>query len=334
MKAIVCQEPGRFEEIEVPEPTPSDGEVLLRIRKIGICGTDFHAYRGRQPYFTYPRILGHELAAEIVEDSAGFKAGEAVVPVPYLHCGQCKTCNSGKTNCCPHILTMGVHVDGGMRELVPVPVRNVVRAEGLTHEQIATVECLAIGAHAVRRADLRPEEWAAVAGTGPIGIGILHFARIAGAKTIAIDLNPERLEHCKKILGVDRCIDARGDTVEELMDITDGALPDVVFDATGAPPAMETAFEYVGHGGRLVLVSIVKGKISFEDPLLHARELTVMSSRNATHQDFNDVMNALRKKRIDINPFVTHRCDFGQLADHFEDWSEPCSRVIKGMVTI
>ena len=334
MKAIICEKPGNFQTIEVPEPTPSANEVILKIRKIGICGTDYHAYKGNQPFFSYPRILGHEISAEVAEDVGDFKAGESVVPVPYLHCGQCKTCKEGKTNCCPNIQTMGVHVDGGMRELMPVPARNVIRADGLKHEQIATVECLAIGAHAVRRSSLREGEWVAVAGTGPIGIGILHFAQIAGAKTIALDVNSERLSYCKNIIGTDYCVNANEEPINELMEITEGNLPDAVFDATGSPEAIEGAFEYVGHGGRLILVSIVKGKLSFEDPLFHSREISLLSSRNATHEDFSNVMEALRDQRIDISPFVTHRCDFEQLPSIFEDWSDPSSRVIKGMVTL
>lgn len=334
MKAITCRKPGHFETLDIPEPEATNGEIMLRIRKVGICGTDFHAFRGQQPYFKYPRILGHELAAEVAEDAGDFKAGEVVVPIPYIHCGKCLTCRCGKTNCCPSIRTLGVHIDGGMRELMPVPEKNLMHAEGLCHEQVATVECLAIGAHAVGRADLQAGQWAAIAGTGPIGIGILHFARIAGAKTIAIDINPDRLAYCREVIGVDACVDARENTVSQLRELTGGELPPRVFDATGVPAAMETAFEYVDHGGRLILVSIVKGTISFEDPLFHAREMTVMSSRNATRSDFSQVMDALRDGKIDISPFVTHRCEFDEITGIFNRWSNPSSGVIKGMVSL
>ncbi len=334
MKAITCRNPGHFETLDIPEPVAANGEVMLRIRNIGICGTDFHAFRGEQPYFKYPRILGHELAAEVAEDAGDFKAGQTVVPVPYIHCGKCLTCRAGKTNCCPSIRTMGVHVDGGMRELMPVPEKNLMHAEGLSHEQIATVECLAIGAHAVGRANLQAGQWAAIAGTGPIGIGILHFARIAGARTIAVDINPDRLAYCREVIGVDACVDARENTTGQLNEITDGELPDKVFDATGVPAAMEAAFEYVGHGGRLILVSIVKGAISFADPLFHAREMTVMSSRNATRSDFSQVMDALRDGKIDISSFVTHRCQFDEITGSFAHWSDPSAGVIKGMVSL
>jgi 2-desacetyl-2-hydroxyethyl bacteriochlorophyllide A dehydrogenase len=334
VKAITCRKPGHFETLDIPEPEAANGEIMLRIRKVGICGTDFHAFRGQQPYFKYPRILGHELAAEVAEDAGDFKAGETVVPVPYIHCGKCPTCRSGKTNCCPAIRTLGVHIEGGMRELMPVPEKNLMRAEGLSHEQIATVECLAIGAHAVGRANLQAGQWAAIAGTGPIGIGILHFARIAGAKTIAIDVNPGRLNYCREVIGVDACVDAQENTVEQLNEITAGQLPNRVFDATGVPAAMESAFEYVGHGGRLILVSIVKGKISFADPLFHAREMTVMSSRNATRSDFSQVMDALRDGKIDISSFVTHRCQFDEITGTFDHWSDPSAGVIKGMVSL
>lgn len=334
MRAISCKQPGEFESLDLPNPTPADDEVLLRIRKIGICGTDYHAFRGRQPYFEYPRILGHELAAEVAVDSHGFKAGQAVVPLPYLECGTCPACLAGKTNCCPELRVLGVHVDGGMCELLPVRARNVLPADGLSMEQIATVECLAIGAHAVRRAAVSPGEWVAVAGTGPIGIGALHFARIAGAKTIAIDLNHDRLDHCRDVLGVDACVDAGEDPVAQLKAITGGHLPAAVLEATGAPQAMEGAFSYIGHGGRLVFVSIVKGNISFDDPLFHSREMTLMSSRNATREDFVTVMDALRRGDVDIVPFVTHRCEFDALTDSFENWTDPAAGVIKAMVSL
>tara|TARA_B100000965_G_C19537738_1_gene734167 strand:+ start:328 stop:1332 length:1005 start_codon:yes stop_codon:yes gene_type:complete len=333
MKAIICKKPGIFEEIEQQDPVPSKGETIVKIKKIGICGTDYHAFKGQQPFFTYPRILGHELAAEVVDSNEVFTSGQAVAPIPYLHCKKCKTCLAGKPNCCPKIKTMGVHVDGGMREFTSIPNSNLVRADGLTDEQIATVECLAIGAHAVRRSQISKGQWAAVVGTGPIGIGTLHFARLSGAKTIAIDINEERLLHCKEVLGVDHCINALQNPIDALKDLTNGDLADVVYEATGAPVAMENSFNYVGHGGKLVLVSIVKGKISFEDPLFHSREMTVMSSRNATHEDFNNVMNALREQKIDISPFVTHRCQFDELTSLFEKWSNPDSKVIKGIVS-
>ena len=333
VKAIICNKPREFEKIELQDPAPVDGEVIVKIKKIGICGTDYHAYNGRQPFFTYPRILGHELAGEVVEGNEKFKVGEAVVPIPYLHCGKCKTCLGGKTNCCPQIKTMGVHVDGGMREFTSVPSTNLVKAHDLTDEKIATVECFSIGAHAVRRSEIKENQWAAVVGTGPIGIGTLHFAKLAGAKTIAIDINEERLSHCREVLGVDHCVNALQNPVEALNDITKGELPDAVFEATGVPGAMENAFNYVGHGGRLILVSIVKGKIAFEDPLFHSREMTVMSSRNATEKDFINVMKALRNQDINVEAFITHRCDFDELTSCFETWSLPESRVIKGIVS-
>ena len=147
-------------------------------------------------------------------------------------------------------------------------------------------------------------------------------------------MNNERLEYCENVVGVDHCVNATKEPINALKDITGGDLPDAVFDATGSPSAIENAFEYVGHGGRLILVSIVKGKISFEDPLFHAREMSLLSSRNATHEDFSSVMEALRNNHIDINPFVTHRCNFEQVPEIFENWSDPNSRVIKGMVSL
>jgi 2-desacetyl-2-hydroxyethyl bacteriochlorophyllide A dehydrogenase len=338
MKAIICEEPNLFRYDERPMPVAAPGEALLRIRRIGICGTDLHAFRGRQPYFSYPRILGHELAAEVVALGDGdndLRAGDAVTVMPYLECGDCIACRSGKTNCCTSLQVIGVHRDGGMQEYISMPVDHLIKASGVSFDELALVECMAIGAHAVRRAGVTPGEEVLVVGAGPIGFGIMHFARIAGARVIVLDLDDRRLEFARQHAGAEATIKAGSeDTSLLIADVTGGNGASVVFDATGSPQSMMQAFDFVAHGGRYVLVSIVDAQISFYDPNFHKREMTLMSSRNATREDFLWVLQCLADKRLDLSPLITHRCDFDRLIEEFAAWTSPGSGLIKGIVKV
>ncbi len=336
MKVIICDQPDLFRYDERPMPVAGPGEALLRIRRIGICGTDLHAFRGRQPFFSYPRILGHELAAEIVamgEDVTDLQIGDAVTVMPYLECGDCIACRNGKTNCCTSLQVIGVHVDGGMQEFITLPVDHLLKAPGVSYDELALVECMAIGAHAVRRAGVAAGEDVLVVGAGPIGFGIMQFARIAGARVITLDLDDRRLEFARSHARADATVNGGNENILRLIaDLTGGNGAAVVFDATGSPQSMMQAFDYVAHGGRYVLVSIVDAQISFYDPNFHKRETTLMSSRNATREDFLWVLQCLGDKRLDLTPLITHRCDFDHLVEEFSGWTSPDSGLIKGIV--
>lgn len=201
MKTIVLEQPGSLTLSETEMPAARQEHAVLRIRRIGICGTDYHAFNGNQPFFTYPRILGHELSGEIVSiesAASSFKPGDQVSVIPYLVCGTCIACRSDKTNCCTSLQVLGVHTDGGMREYLSVPAANLIAVNGLDLDQAAIIEPLSIGAHAVRRAGLQPGESVLVIGGGPIGLGVMAFAKQQGAKVIAMDINQERLDFCTR----------------------------------------------------------------------------------------------------------------------------------------
>lgn len=337
MKSIVCVEPGRLEMREAPVPVPGPGEALVRILRVGICGTDFHAYRGKQPYFEYPRILGHELSGEIVEingPSPDLTAGDQVCVIPYVHCGECIACRSGKTNCCTRMSVMGVHQDGGLREYMTVPLRHLLKTEGLAPEQAAIVECLSIGAHAVRVANARPGDSVMVIGAGPIGLGAMRLAKLAGARVIAMDINEERLRFCQRWASVDETVAAGQEALAAVEKITGGDYPVAVIDATGNSGSMEQALHFVAHGGRLVYVGLVKSDITFHDPDFHKREMAIMGSRNAMRQDFLDVIEAIRTGRIDTDSFITHRASFRDMTGHYEEWLRPETGVIKAIVEL
>ncbi|RTE03524.1 zinc-binding alcohol dehydrogenase family protein [Paenibacillus whitsoniae] len=335
MRGIVCEQVEQFTLTELPEPVLTPGTAIIQVKRIGICGTDLHAYKGNQPFFSYPRILGHELAgtiAEIDDQASGLQVGDQVSILPYLHCGTCIACRNGKTNCCTDMKVLGVHVDGGMRERIAVPITHVLKTEGLTLDQTAMLEPLAIGAHAVRRSQLQAGETALVIGGGPIGLGVAVLAKEVGAKVIALDINEERLAFCRSWAGVDHTVSALDQPLEKILALPGGELPTVVFDATGNAKSMTDAFQYVSHGGRLVFVGLVKTDIAFHDPEFHKRELTLLGSRNATREDFDSVIRAMQSGAIDIDRYITHRVPLEEMIAHFPQWLKPESNVIKAVV--
>jgi len=337
MKTLVCKEPGKLEYATGAVPEAKPGYAIIRIRRIGICGTDLHAFEGTQPFFSYPRILGHELSGELVDTGgqAGFEVGEAVTFIPYFNCEHCIACRSAKPNCCVDMKVFGVHIDGGMAEYLQIPARLLIKGEGLTYDELALVEPLAIGAQGVRRADVQPGEFVLVIGAGPIGLGIMEFARIAQAKVIAMDINTNRLEFCSVKLGVAHIVHASDkDVIEPLAKITNGDMPTVVIDATGNLTAINGAFQYMAHGARYILVGLQKGNISFNHPEFHKREATLMSSRNATRQDFEHVIASMKQGLVQPANYITHRCGFDQVKDEFKSWLDPVNGVIKVVIEV
>lgn len=337
MKVLTCTSPGSFEYSDSPTPVLSKNNAIIRIKRIGICGTDLHAFEGTQPYFNYPRVLGHELSGELIDaDGAdGFIKGETVTLIPYFNCGSCVACRSGKTNCCVQLKVFGVHIDGGMKEFVSVPSSSLVHGNGLSDEALALIEPLAVGAHGVRRAAVKPGESVLVVGAGPIGLGAMQFATIAGGHVIALDINTRRLDFCRSRLSVPHTIDSsKDDVVAKLNEITKGDMPAVVIDATGSKKAIDQAFQYIAHGGRYVLVGLQKGDVTFSHPEFHKREGTLMSSRNATRDDFDHVISALKTGKIDPVTYITHRVGFDQVSQEFSSWLDPASGVIKALVVI
>ena len=337
MKTLVCEKPGVLEYKDVLPPVLKRGQAILKIKRIGICGTDLHAYKGTQPFFDYPRTLGHELAADLIEaDGAnGFVPGEALTFIPYFNCGKCIACRNNKPNCCVSIKVFGVHIDGGMAEYVSVPSHALVKGEGLSYDQLALVEPLAVGAHGIRRASVAQGEYVLVIGAGPIGLGAMQFAKIAGANVIALDINQKRLQFCKEKLKIDHTINASSeDVIARLNEITGSDMPTVVIDATGSQKAINNALQYVAHSGRFVLIGLQKEAISFSHPEFHKRETTLMSSRNATKEDFEQVVRAMKNGLVDPSVYITQTVKFDDLKDAFKTWLYDADKVIKAMVTM
>lgn len=335
MKTLICSTPGEFEYKEIELPALKTGHTLLKIKAIGICGTDYHAYKGVQPFFIYPRILGHEIAAEIVETTLAreFGVGDKVTISPYFYCGNCIACRNGKTNCCETMKVCGVHVDGAMSEYILVPDYSLINGEGLSEDELVLVEPLAIGAHGISRANVRKGEYVLVVGAGPIGLGTMDFARIAGAEVIALDTNAQRLEFCRSKLGVKHTINAvSDDVVEQLKLITNGDMPTVVIDCTGNLKAINNAFQYMAHGARFVLIGLQKQEISFSHPEFHKREATLLSSRNALPADFKHVISCIKNGKVRPLDYITHKLYFEEVKDKFDSLIDSEDGLVKAVV--
>jgi 2-desacetyl-2-hydroxyethyl bacteriochlorophyllide A dehydrogenase len=315
MRIIVCHAPFDVGIATAPEPVASEGEVLVRIRRVGLCGTDYHIFSGSHPFLAYPRVMGHELAGEIESAPEGstFSKGQVVAINPYLNCGTCIACRRGKPNACANIRVLGVHIDGGMCEMIAVPERAVIDATGLTLDQAAMLEFLAIGAHAVSRARLSAGDRVLVVGAGPIGIATALFAQLDGATVTLVDRRQARLEYARNNLGLDRTVLAGPDLAATLAERTDGEMFDAVFDATGVLAAMAQSLSFVANGGSLILVGVTQGDLVFDDPEFHKRETTMLASRNALAVDFERVIAAMRSGQIPSAALQTHSVDADDL---------------------
>ncbi|NEI68735.1 alcohol dehydrogenase catalytic domain-containing protein [Rhizobium lusitanum] len=336
MRTLICDEPGRLSLIERDVPTPAVGEVLVRIRRIGICGTDFHIYQGKHPFLEYPRVMGHELSGT-VEDANGssrLKAGENVYIVPYLACGKCVACRRGVTNACQSLSVLGVHRDGGMTEFVCLPEQNVISAGKASLEEAAMIEFLAIGAHGVKRGGIAATDRVLVVGSGPIGMSAVIFAKARGADVTVMDMREDRLEFTVASLGADRTMLANDDAEADAKHLTGGDFFDVVIDATGNAKAMQRSFGFVSHGGRYVLVGVVRDDITFSDPEFHKRETTLFASRNAQPDDFAEVVRQMENGRVPTAALNTHRGPLQEGPALFKEWLKPEAGVIKAILEI
>jgi len=322
MLQITLDQPGRFSAADGPPPVPAPGEALVRVHRIGICGTDLHAFAGRQPFFSYPRILGHELGVEVIDpgsDPHGLKAGDRCSVEPYLNCGRCIACRRGKPNCCAELKVLGVHVDGGMRPFFTVPARKLHRSATLSYDQLALVETLGIGAHAVERADPRPEDFVLVIGAGPIGLSVIQFVLVAGATLAVMDVSESRLAFCRDQLGVRHTLAPGPNAAAALRAIGGGDLPTVVIDATGNPKSMAGTFDLPSPGGRIVFVGLFQGDVTFNDPNFHRRELTLLASRNAAPATFRNIIALIETGRVDTTPWITHRLALADVPARFPE---------------
>jgi 2-desacetyl-2-hydroxyethyl bacteriochlorophyllide A dehydrogenase len=305
MQQIVLTEPRVLVRREIPQPLPTDGEALFAVKRIGVCGSDFHAFAGRHPAYIYPRVLGHELSGvvlEVPDNESGIKPGDRCAIDPYVNCRVCEMCLAGRSNCCERLMVLGVHRDGGMQDVISVPPRLLHRSDKLTLDQLALIETLGIGAHAVARSGLRAGETAIVVGAGPIGLGTALFARQANADVTVIEKNEDR-----------RAFAEQQGWKTGVADI----VADVVFDATGNTSVMAQSLNRVAFGGRLVFVGLTSDPVALDDALFHKREITLLASRNSVGQ-FPRIISMLEQGIISIDTWITEHLSLVDLPHEFE----------------
>ena len=338
MKALSLDAPQQFRLVDIPEPTKAGaGEAVVRVHNVGVCGTDISGYLGKMPFFSYPRIPGHELGVEVVDvgpDVTNVRAGDRCSIEPYINDPESYASRRGKPNCCEKLQVLGVHRDGGLRPYFTVPARKLHVSKSLAFEQLALVETLAIGCHCVNRAAPQPDETVLIIGAGPIGLATLEFVKLTKSRLIMLDMNETRLAFCRDTMGVQHTV-RMSDRVEQgLRDLTDGHLPDVVIDATGSNVSMSNAFGLVAHGGRLVFVGITTGDVTFKHPVFHKPEGTLLCSRNALPEDFTRIIGLIEQDRIDTRPWISHRAAFEDVPDVFPSYTRPETGVIKAVIAV
>jgi 2-desacetyl-2-hydroxyethyl bacteriochlorophyllide A dehydrogenase len=337
LKAVTLIEPGRFGSTDLVEARdPAPGEALIAVRRVGVCGTDLHAFHGRQPFFHYPRILGHELGVEVLDVGAGVtdvRPGDRCALRPYLECGRCDTCRRGFPNCCPDLAVIGAHIDGGMRERQVVPADHLHASRTLSFDELALAETLSIGGHAVVRGAPTPLDRVLILGAGPIGLGLTAVLDAMGVKPVVCDISPER-----RVFAADWAkvlvIEPTEDMIKSTRHAFGGESPTVVFDATGSTASMTTSFSLLAHGGRLVFVGLVQGDITFHDPELHRREVTLAASRNATASDFQRSLTMLESGSVDVGAWLTDRCSLADVPRAFPRWARDETSTIKAIVDV
>ena len=338
MKALLLESPRNFQLIEIDPPSaPGPGEALVKVHRIGICGTDISGYLGKMPFFSYPRIPGHELGVEVVAVGAGVtnvKAGDRCSVEPYINDPNSYASRRGHPNCCEKLEVLGVHRDGGMRPQFLLPARKLHPSARLGFDQLALVETLAIGCHAVNRGAPQADESCLIIGAGPIGLATLEFVKLSGARSIVLDMNDQRLDFCRQTMGAQHTLRLSPDIERDLRALTDGHLPDVVIDATGSSVSMSNAFGLIAPGGRLVYVGITTDEMKFKHPVFHRTEGTLLCSRNALPEDFTRIIGLIEDGKIDTKPWITHRTAFDDVPEVFPSFLNPETGVIKAIIEV
>ena len=340
MRAIRLEEPQHFEYVDIEAPgSPGPGQVLARTHRMGICGTDYSGYLGKMPFFSYPRIPGHELGIEVLEVGEGVsnvRPGDRCSVEPYMNCGSCYACRKGNTNCCETLEVIGVMIDGGLCERFLVRADKLHTSSKLSFEQLALVETLGIGCHAADRGGPEEGDHVLIIGAGPIGLATLEFTRLTGAVITVMDMVESRLDFCRRTYGIKNTVVFKGDgsELEQIKDITGGDRYELVTDATGSHHSMGNALNYVAHTGRLVYVGITTENVSFPHPSLHKPEMTIKGSRNALPKDFGRIIGLIEDGTIDTNPWITHRTRFSEVVDNFDGYTRPETGVIKAIVEV
>jgi 2-desacetyl-2-hydroxyethyl bacteriochlorophyllide A dehydrogenase len=333
MKAVVLRGPGEIAIEDRPEPELSEGDVLLKVNMIGLCGSDLNSYRGKNPMVSFPRIPGHEISATVVEGNASLRAGEQVTLSPYTSCGICAACRRGRPNACQSNQTLGVQRDGGMTEYLAVAPEKIYTAK-LSLKELCLVEPLTVGFHAVARGRVTESDTVAIIGCGGVGLGAVAASGFRGARTIGIDVDDAKLEIARKAGAKDLINSTRDDLHQKLVELTDGLGPDVIIEAIGLPSTFRAAVEEVAFTGRVVYIGYAKEPVAYETRLFVQKELDILGSRNALPEDFHEVIRMLEEGRFPVEDTVSAVFLLNEAPEALAAWSADPARFTKIMIQI
>jgi threonine dehydrogenase-like Zn-dependent dehydrogenase len=333
VKALVLKRPGEASVEAVPDPAVTPGEILLKVRMVGFCGSDLNSFRGRNPLVTFPRILGHEVSATVINGDGRLPAGTDVAISPYTACGQCASCRRGRPNACQFNQTLGVQRDGALAEFVSMPREKLYPAK-LTRKELCLVEPLTVGFHAVARGGVKADDTVAILGCGGVGLGAVAAANARGARTICVDMDDEKLAVARAAGGSVAINAAQESLHDRLQEFTEGRGPDVIVEAIGTPQTFRAAVEEVAFTGRVVYIGYAKEPVSYETRLFVQKELDIRGSRNALPEDFHSVIHLLEQKRFPVQEAVSLVVPLGEAADALRSWSENPASFKKIMVSM
>jgi len=335
MKALVLHKPGHGSVETVPEPVAGDGDVLLKVRMVGFCGSDLNSFRGLNPLVSFPRIPGHEVAATVLQANSrsGLPVGTDVAISPYTSCGTCASCRRGRPNACQFNKTLGVQRDGALTELIVTPPEKLYPAK-LTTKQLCLVEPLTVGFHAVSRGRITAQDVVLIMGCGGVGLGAVAASSSRGARTICVDVDDEKLDLARAAGGAHTINTRRESLHEQLLELTEGRGPDVVIEAIGTPATFRTAVEEVAFTGRVVYIGYAKEPVSYETRLFVQKELDILGSRNAQPEDFHAVIGLLESHKFPVDQAVSLVVSLSEAADALRSWSENPSQFKKILVSL
>lgn len=326
MKSFIIEEPYSTTLIEKNIPSPEEGEVLLKINRIGLCGTDLSTFTGKNPLVEYPRIPGHEISAVVEQVTSqvpsDIREGMEVTVYPYSSCGTCAACRRGRTNCCRYNETLGVQRDGALQEFFTISWQNLIPSENLSHAELALVEPLSIGMHAVERGEIAPEDTVGVFGCGVVGLSVISGAKFTGATVVAIDIDDGKLAIAKQCGAAHVINSAKADLGMTLNDITKGHGPEVMVEAVGSPQTFRAAVDEVAFAGRVVYIGYTRDPVEYDTQYFVKKELDIRGSRNAMRDDIHRVMEILRSGEFPVEKVLTASVPLSQAAESLRAWSD------------
>ncbi|MBW9174040.1 zinc-binding alcohol dehydrogenase family protein [Clostridium estertheticum] len=332
MKSVYLEKPNVIRIEEIKEPIRKESEALIKIKSVGICGSDVGAFRGSNPLVSYPRIIGHELAGEVLEigeNKRGIKVGDKVIIDPYIYCGKCYPCSIGRTNCCEDLKVLGVHIDGGMVEMFTHPSEMLYKVpDNIPWEQIPSAEPLTIALHAIHRTNVIAGEHVVIIGAGAIGVLTALTTLAYGAVPILMDVVDARLKFAKG-LGIKNTINAMDkDAIEQIKKITDGRMAEVVIEASGSNVAIRNAIDYVSYAGRIALTGWPKKETSIPTELFTKKELDVRGSRTSAGE-FEEALKLMSDGIVDVNLVISKVVKLEQVPEAVKELSEHPERYLK-----